>query len=294
MFKKSLVFPLLGLLLLVTGCQQYQNVPPNYLGMKLTPTGYEDHIYTPGQVDIGVSGQSGLANSLVLIQSSGLEIKEQFLGKDGSEDKEDHRILTKDMSPMTVDVRLLLALPDWTTGQGKKDMQRIFSLGNPTASKDDARVMIISAESIYHDQAQLLLRNRLRSIFASYAGFDDAFRAFADETQNGLNAKVLQAAVEILRSQNVPLRIVEARVSNLKPDENVWKARVQIQAADAQIQAMTKVAEYLRKNPDAREIYKYIALGDLLRVAGDKGQNTMIFTDISGNAPTMVPLKRPE
>ena len=294
MSKKSLFFLLLGLLLLTTGCQQYQNVPPNYLGMKLTPTGYEDHIYTPGQVDIGTSDQSGMATSLVLIQSSGLEIKEQFLGKDGNSDKEDHRILTKDMSPMTVDVRLLLALPDWATEKGKKDLQRIFSLGNPTASKDTDRVMTISAESIYHDQAQLLLRNRLRSIFAGYASFSDAFMSFADESPKGLNAKVLQAAVEILQSQNVPLRIVEARVSNLKPDENVWKAQVQIQAADSQILAMTKVAEYLRKNPDAREIYKYIALGDLLRIAGDKGQNTMIFTDISGSAPAIVPIRKPE
>ena len=33
--------------------QSYQNISPNYIGMKLTPTGYEDTIYTPGQVDIG-------------------------------------------------------------------------------------------------------------------------------------------------------------------------------------------------------------------------------------------------
>ena len=36
----------LGGLTLAACDQSYQNISPNYIGMKLTPTGYEDTIYT--------------------------------------------------------------------------------------------------------------------------------------------------------------------------------------------------------------------------------------------------------
>jgi hypothetical protein len=88
--------------------------------MKLTPTGYEETIYTPGQVDIGTTSQAGQGNQLVLIQRSGVEVKEQFLGKDGNKDGADHRCLTQEQNPMTLHVRLVLALPDYSTPQEKR------------------------------------------------------------------------------------------------------------------------------------------------------------------------------
>src|SRR3984893_8549135 len=94
----------LGGLALAACDQSYQNISPNYIGMKLTPTGYEDTIYTPGQVDIGTTSQAGQGNQLVLIQRSGVEIKEQFLGKEGNKDGADHRCLTQEQNPMTLDV----------------------------------------------------------------------------------------------------------------------------------------------------------------------------------------------
>ena len=55
------ILAIVGSLILAACFQSYQNIPPNYIGMKLTPTGYEDTIYTPGQVDIGTTSQSGHA-----------------------------------------------------------------------------------------------------------------------------------------------------------------------------------------------------------------------------------------
>lgn len=78
-----LVLPLLA------ACDQsYQNVPPNDIGMMLTPTGYEGKVYTPGQVDIGTVGTGNYGNSLVLVQRSVIEVKEAFLRSTG--DGEDH------------------------------------------------------------------------------------------------------------------------------------------------------------------------------------------------------------
>jgi hypothetical protein len=53
--------------------------------------------------------------------------------KDGNKDGADHRCLTQDQNPMTLDVRLVLALPDYSTPSGKKDLKTLFMLGNPTA-----------------------------------------------------------------------------------------------------------------------------------------------------------------
>jgi hypothetical protein len=139
-FLRLVLWAALGSMMLAGCWQSYQDIPPNYIGMKLTPTGYEDTIYTPGQVDIGTTSQSGQGNQLVLIQRSGVEIKEQFLGKDGNKDGADHRCLTQDQNPMTLDVRLVLALPDYSTPPGKKDLKTLFMLGNPTPMQGNGRI----------------------------------------------------------------------------------------------------------------------------------------------------------
>ena len=164
--------------------QSYQNIPPNYIGMKLTPTGYEDTIYTPGQVDIGTTGAAGQGNQLVLIQRSGIEVKEQFLGKDGNKDGADHRCLTQDQNPMTLDVRLVLALPDYSTPQGKKDLRTLFTLGNPTSTQGNNRILLLSAGSVYEQQAQLQVRGHIRKVCSQYLDFATAFKAFGSERDN--------------------------------------------------------------------------------------------------------------
>jgi hypothetical protein len=109
--------------------RQLENIPPNYIAMRLTPTGYEDHIYTPGQVDIGETSYGGQGNQLVLIQRSGIEIKEAFLDAAANSDHTDHRCLTPDQNPVAIDVRLVLALPDYQTPAGQKDLKTLFLLG---------------------------------------------------------------------------------------------------------------------------------------------------------------------
>ena len=194
--------------LALTACwQSYQNIPPNYIGMKLTPTGYEDTIYTPGKVDIGTTSQSGQGNQLVLIQRSGVEIKEQFLGKDGNKDGADHRCLTQDQNPMTLDVRLVLALPDYSTPSGKKDLKTLFMLGNPTAMQGNGRILALSAESVYEQQAQLQVRGYIRKICSQYADFGAAFKSFGDEKEN-LTDRIGASVGKVLVEQGVPLRLV--------------------------------------------------------------------------------------
>src|SRR5262249_51981736 len=186
--------------------QSYQNIPPNYIGMKLTPTGYEDTIYTPGQVDIGTTGPAGEGNQLVMIQRSGIEVKEQFLGKGGNKDGADHRCLTQDQNPMTLDVRLVLALPDYSTPQGRKDLKTLFMLGNPTSMQGNSRILLLSAESVYEQQAQLQVRGNIRKICSRYPDFAAAFTAFGSEHDN-FTDRIATGVGRVLTEQGVPLRL---------------------------------------------------------------------------------------
>lgn len=288
------LLPLLVVITLVACDNSYQNIPPNDIGMLLTPTGYEEHIYTPGQVNIRDQDISGQGNSLVLIQRSGLQIKEQFVGPDASTDKEDHRCLTADKAPMTIDVRMLFALPDYTTPDGEKELARVFMLGNPVATENGGgRILRITAESIYSEQAQQQVRSRVRQICANYASFDAAYAAFADEnSKQGLNTLVANAVGTVLKEQNVPLRLVSASISNLKPDPTVVTAIASKEAADQRIKAIRTITDFLDEDPSGtrRLVYRMQVLQEIVAKAGTTGHNTIFMTDVNNETTKVVPL----
>lgn len=289
--------PWLGLLLLTlvgcgaSSCSSFYNVPPNMIGMVLTPTGYDTKVYSPGQVDLGTKDNAGQGNTLVLIQRSGVEVKEAFLGNDNGED---HRCLVgPGAQPMTLDVRLILALPNYETADGKKDLARLFQLGNPTLTTGgDGRVLTLTAESIYRDQAQLQVRGRIRQICASYKDFNDAYKAFGDGGDTGFSAKIEKAVAQSLGDNHVPLHLVSAVVSNMKPDESVIAAITAQQAAHEQTRAIQVITDFL--NDDAsgmrRMVYKYQVLQQIISTADKNGRSTIFLTDT--NAPVVVPLNK--
>src|SRR5579871_3088748 len=121
MKKMSLVAAVVGVIVLLGSsafASEPRAVPPNMIGLILTPTGFDGKIYEPGQVDIGNVGWfANWGNKLVLIQRSGFAIKEQCIQNDPNnlDDHEDHRcIVGPKREPMSLDVRLLFALPDYS------------------------------------------------------------------------------------------------------------------------------------------------------------------------------------
>lgn len=291
---------LLVLACLMTACSNYADIPPNSIGMMLTPTGYEDKVYTPGQVDIGEEDTSNKGNKIVLIQRSGIQIKEQFIGKEGSVDKEDHRCLTADDSPVTVDVRVLLALPDYEKPDGRKDLARIFLLGNPEPVANAVpagRVLQITSESIYVEQAQQQVRSKIRQIVVGYKNFNALSKAFADEGENGLTKKIETAISSSLIEQSIPLRVVSASVSNLKPDQSVVEAVAAKQAADERVKAIKTLTDFISEDSTGvrGKIYTMQVLQEIVSKANANGHNTIFMTDISGTGSSnrMVPIPLP-
>jgi len=263
---------------LFSSCSQIRNVPPQFAGRILSPTGWEDKIYSPGQVDIGEVDVSGRGNSLVLIQMSAFAIKEQFLGAQATDDKEDHRVFTADKTPVTLDVRIMLTAPDAV--DDPDSVKRFFTLGNPASSKNDNRVMFITLESIYEEQAQLQVRGKIRDIVSKYANFDEAFAKRSD-----LNAEIRTVLTATLKERQIPLIIVDCQISNIKPDPLVWQNQVRVQAADADIQAMKMIQGYLDANPSARLIFTLNQLKEIARISSENGNNTIIITTTDGANP---------
>jgi hypothetical protein len=261
--------------------------------MKLTPSGYENQIYTPGQVDLGTADSDGNANKLVLIQRSGVEVKEQFLGKSGSDDKEDHRCLLADKSPLTLDVRLLLALPDYEKPEGKKELARLFLLGNPQAVEgSEKRVLRISAESVYNDQARQLVRGRIRQLCANYKDFDTIFSSLADTSDKGFTKQIEHEIAGILKLQNVPLALVSAFPSNIKPDDSIIDATAAKMAAEKRVESIRTITDFLDRDKTGSRVlvYRMQVLQEIVNRAETNGHNTVILST-GGDAPgSIIPI----
>lgn len=274
----------------LAACQEFANVPPSDIAMMLTPTGYDGKIYTPGQVDIGDLDTTKRGNSLVLIQRSGVEVKEQFLR--GNNDGEDHRCLVgPNKEAMSLDIRLVLALPNYETPEGKKDLLRLFLLGNPVATKESARILRLTADSIYVQQAQLQVRGKIRQICAQYANFDAAFAAFGDDGENGFSRKIEKAVAQALTDNQVPLRLVNAVVSNMKPDQTVTDAISAKQAAEKRVQAIQVITNFLDQDPTGSRklVYKAQVVQEIIKAADDKGRSVIYMMDLQTAPGTVIP-----
>ena len=288
----------IGLLSTLAACQtNFENVPPNDIAMMLTPSGYEQKIYTPGQVDVGIVGPTGAMNKLVLIQRSGIEEKETFTDNDdpkaAAEDRGDHRCLTGgDKAPLSLDVRTLFALPDYEKPEGKKDLARIFLLGNPAVENGNNRVLRISAASIYNEQARQSVRGKIRQICAKYKDFDAIFNAFVDESDKGLTKQIEHAIALVLEERQVPLRLVSAFPSNLKPDPSVVDATSAQLAASKRVEAIRTITDFLDedKSGSRRMVYQMQTWQEIVAKGNANGHNTIIFSQ--GGATPILPLSQ--
>lgn len=290
--KRLLLIPVLAACAFaLAGCNEYYSVPPNAIGMVLAPTGYDGKVLTPGQVNLGDLTASGEGNSLVLVERNGVPEKESFAGAGASEDKEDHRCLTADGAPVTVDVRMLLALPDYNTKEGAKDFQRLLLLGRPVGDKNQKRTLWITASSVYRDQAQQQARGKIRQVCASYASFAALNTAFAKDGKDGLTGKVEAAVATSLIDAGVPLRVINATVSNLKPDPSVIEAIAAQQAAERRVEAIKTVTDFLAQDQTGgrREVYRLQVWQEIVAKGNANGHNTIFMTDANGHAP-VVPL----
>lgn len=271
-------FVLLALCAIAMGaCRNYANVPSSDIGLILTPTGYEKHIYTSGQVNIGDSDTNGRGNVLILIQSSGFEAYEQFMGKEASPDKQDHRCQTKNGEQVILDVREVFALPNWNTEKGRDDLEILVGLGTPQAvdAEPKGRVQRIDLKSMYDLRARMAIRNLVRETVSQYTDYKAVFAAFSDGT---LNKKIKTLSAKALADGKIPLGLIDAAVSNVKPDEAVVQASSSRQSTSTLLENITEIETFLKEDKTGLRlfIYKTQVMQTLVSAANANGHNTVV------------------
>ncbi len=267
------------------GCdRKYETVAPNELAMILTPTGFQNDVLKPGSYDIGKQLSSGKGNKMYLIDAGGFSIKEEFVGQTASEDKEDHRCSMQGAQPLTLDVRLFLAIPDVEADDGHKHLARLMSLTAAESVEGRKRVFRINPEKVYKQQAQQEVRGKLRQLCATFENFEAAEKSFSDVNESGMTARIERIVHEVLAAHNVPLTLISAQPSNMKPDQTVIDANAAIIASEARVDAVEKVVEYLGDDPTGHrwEVYRLQTIQEIAKTADGAGNSTILLDLKSG------------
>ena len=265
--------------LFLSGCTgpAVRSIPAGYMGKVLTPTGWEQGTRSAGQVDLRNPDSNGNFSVLVLLEATSTTVKEQFLEANadaGKQDNTDHRVTTRDGAPLSVDVYIRAMLPD-----DESTRDRIFTLVTPMVDQQDSRVRRISIQNIYERFAQMKIRNNIRMIFAGYPTYKDVAANYG-----GINDRISGMVIKTFEEDHVPLKLQDVQLSNVKQDPAVFKAQNDLAAAEAQADAIAKIGEAIRKNPEYREYMKWQSLKEIAATGTQKGTNTLIVVDGASGA----------
>lgn len=273
-----LVVIILAMMLPLTGCFQTVTVPSGYIGRILNPSGWESAILPPGQVNIGAGSITGQQSKLVLIEATTITYLETFRDAAASDDKHDHRIITRDGVPVAVDMYVRLTLPN-----DKSMRDRIFMEVTPEPWPENKNISVITLYNVYKRFVEMDVRNRVRDIVSSYDKFQDLLGAGYGEA----NRKITAAAIAAFKTANIPLNLEDAQLSQILPDPQVWDSEVKKKAAEAFQDQIGIIGRSIKDNPDYLEYLKWQALQAIAATGAAKGNNLIIVTD-SKTTPGLV------
>ena len=267
-------------MILLAGCTgpAVRSIPAGYMGKVLTPTGWEQATHTAGQVDLRSADRNGNFNVLIMLEATSTTVKEQFLeanADSAKQDNTDHRVTTKDGAPLSVDVYIRAMLPD-----DESTRDRIFTLVTPVPDPQDDRIRRISIQNIYERFAQMKVRNNIRMIFAEYPSYKEAAANYGR-----INDQIASMVIRTFEEDRVPLKLQDVQLSNVKQDPAVFKAQNDLAAAEAQADAIAKIGDAIRRNPEYRDYMKWQSLKEIAATGTQKGTNTLIVVDGASGGP---------
>lgn len=260
--KRAWIIVLIGLISIATsGCgTNVVNIPAGYSGRILTPTGWKAGWLEAGQVDLGIKNTDGTYNSLVLLENTSTTVMEAFnqvrSASDPTSDGEDHRILTQDGVPLSVDVYDRMIVP-------ANESTRDFILAQVTPEQMPGfpeNVKVITVESIYKRFAQPEVRGQIRGLFAGYANYQTVYADYS-----AVSEKLGQKIADIFKKNGVPLTLQSVSLSNVKPDQAVWAALNQNAAAQSQADAINTIGKALRDNPEYQSYQQWQSLIEMAK-----------------------------
>lgn len=253
-------------LLILVGCgpqPEVYNVPSGYVAKVLTPTGWQNGIQEAGQIDLGAPDMQGRGNQLVFLEASAARMKESFAAP-GGDNTEDHRVLTRDKTPIAVDFYVQVAVPS-----DKATRDSIFAQITPTVAEDNNRVGYIYLHDVYEQFASPIIRGKTREIFSKYGSYTAVM-----DNYSKVNDEIALMVAQTFKQTQVPLKLVAAQLSNVKADSTIWEAENKRAAAVAEVSTIEAIGKAIRENPGYLQKYKW----DVLREAAGKG-TTIIVSD---------------
>jgi hypothetical protein len=271
--KKIISLILFGImtlsLLLTSSCigTDVHTVPSGFVGKILYPTGFDDKLLAPGQINLGVQQINGQKTRIVYLESTTVTIVEQFRAAGQSGDGQDHRIVTRDGVPTVVDMYVRLMLPD-----DEQSQNNIFLQITPTPSTTNPFESYIMLKDIYAKFVEMDTRNRVRSILSSYENFQDILINY-DEA----NDRVTKSVIEAFKDSGVPLKLQDAQLSQVLPDPQVWDSEVKKKAAEALESQIQTLGQMIASNPGYLDYLKWQTLKDIATVGSANGTNTLII-----------------
>lgn len=252
------------------------NIPAGYVGKVLTPTGWAQDIKEAGQVDLGVENNNGTSNSLTILEVTTTTVKEQFMGAEESTDKQDHRIRTKNGTPLIVDIYVQIATPT-----DDKTRNNIFQLVTPLSTANP-RVSIINLTDIYTRFATQTIRSKTRAIFAHYENADSIMNNY-----DKVNAEIALMVIEVVKQSKAPFTIISAQLSNVKEDDVILASKNKIAESENQIQTIEKIGKALKENPQYLEVRRL----EVLEKIGANSKSNLIVMDTKSQGVISIPTK---
>ena len=270
--KKTLLLLSAVVFLFLTSCQTIIPVPPGFQAKLLTPSGFEEDVKGPGQVDIGKQTAQGVGNQLVLLESTAMTVKEPFTQKINAEteEKEDHRLRTSDGTPLNGDIYVQIGVPT-----DKSTLDDVFTSITPRQTDND-RVYMVSIVDIYKQYAQMTVRGKVREIFA---GYKDAESVMASIEK--INGEITLASHEIFKNSGAPVLLMSVSISNIKEDDEILKSKNELIAATNEAQSIALKGAAMKKNPDYLKLRELEVIEKFAETSG----NTLILTMGEGSSP---------
>ncbi|KKS65213.1 MAG: hypothetical protein UV40_C0024G0017 [Parcubacteria group bacterium GW2011_GWA1_42_7] len=271
--KRLIPFIILLVVIIANGCGVYREIPSGNIAKVLTPDGFQEKIWESGMVDIGEEGTGGQKNILVLLEANSTTVKEQFLSADASPDKQDHRILTKNGTPLSVDLYIRGMVP---TDENTRNSIFIQVTPAPTT---DPRVRQITLREVYERFAAMDIRNRARDTFSRYEGHKEIMANY-----RAVNDSIVGAVIEIFKLNKVPINLQNVELSNIKPDKAIWEAENEKAAAESKVFAIERIGQALKQNPGYVDFMQWEAAQKIAEVGAQKGNNTVVIVGNGGGS----------
>jgi hypothetical protein len=254
----------------------FYDIPAGHIAKVLTPNGWQKGVIEAGQVNLGGEDMDNRRNTLVFLEATAVQVKEQF----GVIEGVDNRIMTSGRGgagqiPLTIDVYLRLRVP-----ADEALRNRVFAEITPQGVKDsDGRVSKINVSDVYYRYAMQEARSLLRQIIGSYADDIDI-----NAKRSEIEQKLTVALLERFKNLQVPLELQSVSLSNVAADAQIQQGRNQSSAANAQVAAIEQVGQALTRNPGYVRLREIEMVEKTAGEAAKAGKPATFIIGISGDA----------